>query len=111
MELTKMKKEFLLNLPRLDDVEEVRGDSIILIPTRKKDSSGYMLFDCVLCNESKPLGRVGLYDIFTIWTGNKSERVSIDLLPCGYFRIFCMQDNYFSKPWFHELRNLQYKEK
>lgn len=109
MNIINMTRKEFIALPRLEHFKYFDADSVVLIPTRRKDS-GWGLFDCVVCNGDKPLGRVGVYDVFNIWTNNKSERVAIDLLEkSGLFRIFLQHDEYRANVGLHEIRSKFYE--
>ena len=78
-------------------------DSIVLIPTRQHDSSGYNIYEVVACNGRKAFGKCYGYDTFSIYISAMVERVGIDCLRgSGLMRIF-LPDGYKIDPSYHRI--------
>ena len=109
MDINNMTRKQFEELPLIED--EVYADSLVLIPTRRRHDSGFNLFDIVVCNKFKPIGRCGLYDTFSIMNmQEKYDRYGIDCLhKSGLMRVFVQPNKYKISPFSHILSN--YKEK
>ena len=78
-------------------------DSLVLLPTRKHDDSGYNLYDIVACYHNQALGKIGIYDTHSIIMNSKWNRVGIDCLRgSSLMRIFLPDDDYEITPWRHQ---------
>ena len=84
--------------------EEFDVDSIVLLPTKRHDQSGYNVFFVVACNRNKPVGICYGYDTFSIIMESKWNRVGIDCLRgSGFMRIFLPPNEYVIKPYMHQI--------
>lgn len=111
MNIETMTKQDFQNLKYLDELHEieipedrlVNVDSIVLLPTRHMDSSGYRIFEVIPCNFLKPLGKARGYDTFSIIMESKYNAVGIDCLKCGLMRIFLPTHEYVLDDWLHQI--------
>lgn len=95
MDINEMTRKQFKELKTFDWEEEVKIDSIVLLPTRIHDSSGYNLFDIVACYRNQPLGKIGLYDTHSIVMESDWNRVGIDCLrKSSLMRIFLPPNEY-----------------
>lgn len=113
MDINKMTRKQFEELPYLEayneskhSVEEIEVDSIVLLPSKKHDNSGYNLFEVVACKDDKPIGKVFGYDTFSIFMNDKCSRVGIDCLRgSSLMRIFLPRNDYMLKAIFHEIKH------
>lgn len=63
-----------------DDLIAIDIDSIVLLPTKKHDQSGFNVFYVVACNKWQPVGICYGYDTFSIFMESEYNRVGIDCL-------------------------------
>lgn len=103
MDIMKMKKSDFKYVPKLEYKEKIpKFDSLIIVPTNRKHESGYKIINYILVSGSTPVAQIcGCSDVLHI-NGiggrgrflpngefeDKCNPWSIDLLPCGYFRLF-----------------------
>lgn len=105
MDINKMTRKQFKDLPVLDDFEGYECDSIVLLPTRRHDSSGFNVFDVVICDKWKAIGRVGGYDTFSIYDSGEFVRVGFDCLRgSGLMRVFLAPNKCKAYPVMHEIR-------
>lgn len=78
-------------------------DSIVLLPTKRMDSSGYRIYEVIPCYYGKPLGKLHGYDTFSIIMESKHNGVGIDCLRCGLMRIFLPNEEYIIDTWFYQI--------
>lgn len=96
MNIMQMKKSDFKKLKKRSWGEDIgEFNALVLIPTRRKHDSGFMCMEFAAIGlEGKPICRLGggsdVVHIGGIIT--MAEKAiggwSIDLLPCGYFRLF-----------------------
>ena len=102
MDINDMTRKQFKELKQLDWDEKIKVDSIVLLPTKIHDSSGYNLFNIIACHHNKPLGKIGLYDTHSIIMDSKWNRVGIDCLRgSSLMRIF-LPDEYKIIPFLHQ---------
>lgn len=102
MNIETMTKKDFQNLPYINErFQDV--DSIVLLPTKKMDSSGYRIYEVIPCYRYEPLGKLYGYDTFSIIMESKYNRVGIDCLKCGLMRIFLPHNEYRFDSWFHQI--------
>lgn len=95
------------NLPGRKWYEDIgKFDSLVILPTRKMHDSGFMCMDFVAVRKNEPICRLsGCSDVLHIdgiggfgeWELDKGipsmippKGWSIDCLPCGLLRLFCL---------------------
>ena len=84
--------------------EEFDIDSIVLLPTKRHDPSGYNIFYVVACNNRQPVGVCSGYDAFDIFMKSEYNRIGIDCLRgSGLMRIFLPTDEYVIEPYLHQI--------
>ena len=109
MDINEMTRKQFKELKTLNEVDRVRVDSIVLLPTRYRDSSGYNLFNIVACHRSQPIGKIGLYDTHSIIMESNWNRVGIDCLrKSSLMRIF-LPDEYEIDITFHTTQKIKEK--
>lgn len=105
-----MTRKQFEELPYLDefedhDLRDIDVDSIVLLPSRKHHDSGYNIYEVVVCNGHRAIGKCYGYDTFSIYMEGKFNRVGIDCLRgSGLMRIFLPPNEYKAVPMFHESR-------
>ena len=105
MNIEKMTRKQFEELPQLKKYfSEYEFDSLVLIPTKIRHNSGFNYYDIALCNNFEPIGKVGLYDTFSIFASKQEDRIGIDCLPCGFMRIFLQPETYSANICFHEAK-------
>ena len=110
MDINQMTRKQFEALPYLDefedhDVRDIDVDSIVLLPSRKHHDSGYNVYEVVVCNGWKAIGKCYGYDTFSIYMDSTFSRVGIDCLRgSGLMRIFLPPNEYKAVPMFHEIR-------
>lgn len=105
MDINDMSRKQFEELPYLDDFEGIDVDSIVLLPSKRHHDSGYNIYEVVVCNERKAIGRCYGYDTFSIYMESNFNRVGIDCLRgSGLMRIFLPPNEYKAVPMFHEIR-------
>ena len=85
------KKDFLNLRNRNRDEDIWLFDSIVIIPTRKIHSSWYRIIQVIAMDDNIPLCIISCCsDVISLWwIGSKDNwEWRIDLMRCGYFRIF-----------------------
>lgn len=103
MDINKMTRKQFEDLPYLTGYESIDIDSIVLLPTRRKDSSGYRIYEVIACLDNKAICRLYGYDTFSIIMDSSWNRVGIDcLMASGLMRIFLPHDKYEICPAFHK---------
>ncbi len=110
MDINKMTRKQFEALPYIYDMEDEKCfntrdvDSIVLIPTRRHDSSGYNIFEVVACYHWKPIGKCNGYDTFSIYMDSHFNRVGIDCLRgSSLMRIFLPPDEYEIDALYHKI--------
>lgn len=105
MNINEMTRKEFENLNLFEDqIQEVDVDSIVLVPTKIHDPSGYNIFYVVACKGYQPIGVCFGYDVFDIFMESEYNRVSIDCLRgSGLMRIFLPTDEYIIKPYLHKI--------
>jgi hypothetical protein len=102
MNINEMTKKQFEELDILDE-DITDFNSIVLLPTRLKHDSGYNYYSIIPCLNDKPLGKLRLYDTFSIMT-YKSNHCGIDCLrKSSLMRIFVAQGKYIIKPYLHQM--------
>ena len=87
-----------------DSLKSIDVDSLVLLPTKRYDSSGYNIFFVVGCNNRHPVGICYGYDSFSIIMKSEYNRVGIDCLRgSGLIRIFLPPNEYVIKPYLHQI--------
>ena len=111
MDINKMTRKQFEELPYLDDFNDkqcfdsVEIDSIVLLPSRKHQDSGYNYFNVIACKGDKAIGKCSGYDSFSVYMDGKYNRAGIDCLRgSGLMRIFLPPDGYKLRSIFHEVR-------
>ena len=100
MDIMTMSKKDFQNLPYRKSWSSLeKGRGIVLIPTRRKFDSGYMTLDAALLDEDlNPVCRLsGCSDVINIdpsYHNHTRSEWKIDLLPCGYFHLWCRDTIY-----------------
>lgn len=115
--MTMTKKDFE-EVPELSELKErmcvEQIDGIVIVPQDYLHDSGYACMSFVLCRKHEPIARVGGgSDVIHIdgiggfgkWEGEIPDKVkpkmwSIDCLPCGYCRLFCLGNALEIDDWF-----------
>lgn len=105
MNINLMSRKQLEELNYINDsLESLDIDSIILLPTRKRHSSEFNLFQTIACNGREVIGKCKDYDLFDIIMESKYNRVGIDCLRgSGLMRIFLPANEYVIKPCYHKI--------
>ena len=120
MKVTKMKKEDFEKIPKRKWNEDIgKFNALVIIPTGELHDSGFMCMDFVAIDDNyEPIARLSGYsDVIhldgiggygkqewrdTVKTGIPKmlpiKGWSIDVLPCGYIRIFSRNRNGLSCP-------------
>ena len=85
MDINKMTRKQFEELPYLDEFEnhnlrDIYVDSIVLLPSRIHHDSGYNVYEVVVCNGHKAIGKCYGYDTFSIYMESEFNRVGIDCL-------------------------------
>lgn len=80
MILNEMTRKDFQNIPYIDEDKIYYFNSIIVLPNRKKHSSGYGMFEVVLLNRDNIIGKVKEYDVTYIDLTGKYDLISIDCL-------------------------------
>lgn len=105
MDINKMTRKQFKELPYLKGSKPVSIDSIVLLPTRRKDSSGYRIYIVICCERNKAIGKLYDYDTFSIIMESKWNRVGIDCLQgSGLMRIFLPTNQYEICPLLHQAK-------
>ena len=98
MTIEQMTRQDFLDLPLLDDMEDYDLDCIVLLPTRRRHSSGYNYFSVVACNGWKAIGRTQPYDFYNLFPV-VSSKIGFDCLTkSGLMRVFFEPKRYKIKP-------------
>lgn len=104
MDINKMTRKQFEELPYYKELHPVDVDSIILLPTRRKDSSGYRIYEVIGCLRSKVVCKLYGYDTFSIIMESKWNRVGIDcLIRSELMRIFLPPNEYQLCPILHQI--------
>lgn len=104
MDINEMTRKQFEELDYLKSGEPIDVDSIVLLPTKRHDQSGYNIFFVVACNRNQPVGICYGYDTFSIIMESKWNRVGIDCLRgSGLMRIFLPTNEYAIDPWSHQI--------
>lgn len=105
MDINEMTIKQFKNLKLFEDQHEmVDVDSIVLVPTKIHDDSGYNVFYVVACNKRQPVGVCSGYDAFDIFMKREYSRIGIDCLRgSGLMRIFLPTDEYVIEPHLHQI--------
>lgn len=112
MDINNMTEKQFKALPCLTDaMGEIEVDSIVLLPKKIKDGSGYNLYSVVVCNNRKPIGKTTLYDTFSIYTSMDGyNRVGIDCLrSSGLMRLFLEPNKYVVDHWLRQIKEKKRK--
>ena len=107
MDINEMTIKQFKNLKLFEDQHEtmeVEVDSIVLVPTKIHDDSGYNVFYVVACNNRQPVGICSGHDAFDIFIKSEYTRIGIDCLRgSGLMRIFLPTNEYVIKPYLHQI--------
>lgn len=104
MDINEMTRKEFEALPYFREEKTIAIDSIVLIPTKRHDSSGFNIYEIVPCMNFEPLGKLLGYDTFSIIMESRWNRVGIDCLRgSSLMRIF-LPDDYEIHTWLHEAR-------
>ena len=104
MNINEMTRKQFEELDYFKGTKEFDIDSIVLLPTKRHNQSGYNIFFVVACNKNEPVGICYGYDTFSIIMKSEWNRVGIDCLRgSGLMRIFLPTDEYVIKPYLHQI--------
>ena len=104
MNIMEMTRKQFEELDYFEEFEEFDVDSIVFLPTKKHDQSGFNVFYVVACNKWEPVAKCCGYDVFDIFMGRKYSSVVIDCLRgSGLMRVLLPTDEYVIKPWLHQI--------
>ena len=104
MDINKMTRKQFEELDCFKGTEEFDVDSIVLLPSRKHHDSGYNIYEVVVCNGNRAIGRCYGYDTFSIYMESNFNSVGIDCLRgSGLMRIFLPPNEYVIKPYMHKI--------
>lgn len=107
MNINEMTRKQFEELKTLNCLDRVRIDSLVLLPTRYRDSSGYNLFDIIACHRFQPIGKIGRYDTHSIIMESDWNKVGIDCLrKSSLMRIF-LPDEYEIDIAFHTTQKIK----
>jgi len=78
-------------------------DSLIFVPSFVAHDSGFAEFFVVAVNKGRCLGRLHLYDTFSIYMNSDFNRVGFDcLLNSGCIRVFLPPNEYIIRSLLHD---------
>lgn len=104
MDINEMTIKQFKELPTLKELAYKDFDSMVLLPTKIKDASGYNYYSVAIVKDNIVIGRTTLYDTFSIFTLSEDERIGIDCLrKSGLMRIF-FSKGYTLYPDMHWIR-------
>lgn len=103
MNIEEMSRKDFERLPYIDGgFFEV--DSVVLLPTRRKELGGYRVFEVVPCLKWNAYGRLYGYDTFSVFADGEYERVGIDFLNrSGLARVFLQGGKYIVDCTLHSI--------
>lgn len=105
MDINDMTRKQFEQLPYAKWNDTIDVDSIVLLPTRKVDTSGYKIYEVIACNNRKAIAKLYGYDTFSIYMESSFNRVGIDCLKgSGLMRIFLPPNEYAIYGITHEAR-------
>lgn len=89
LNILKMKKTDFEKIPyrKFFNDKQPFFSSYVLIPLKKKHSSGWNCIKIIGCINDEPI--VALTTTTDLLYTFKVDRLNIDCLPCGYLRLFC----------------------
>lgn len=103
-DINQMTRAEFEQLPIIDD-EVVVFDSLVFLPLQANHDSGYSLYNVVVCDCGKPLGKIDKYDTFSIYGAH--DRLGIDVLAKSKLtRIFFRRAGYKLDPLFNSMKSL-----
>ena len=98
MTIEQMTRRDFWSLPLLDELEDYDIDCIVLLPTRRRHSSGYNMFSVVACNKWQAIGRTQEYDFYNLFPVVGSK-IGFDCLQkSSLMRVFFEPKRYKIKP-------------
>ena len=102
MDLNQLPRKYFEDLQYLDRHEKINIDSIVLLPTRRRDGSGFATYHVIACKGNEVIGKLYGYDTFSIFTKG-ADRIGIDCLyKSKLMRVFVSPD-YYIIPFMHEI--------
>lgn len=104
MDINEMSRKQFEELRYLKGFDTIAIDSLVLLPTKRHNSSGYNNYEVIACHHHEAIGRLYGYDTFSIIMESDWNRVGIDCLRGSCLMRIFLPDEYEIWPMFHEAR-------